>query len=64
MGDNLSYHLSSNLMVINANHINIYCWHTVISLYDSFYKTYDVFYEEQSPTICVPIMNLAENREV
>lgn len=50
-------------MEINANHINIYCWHTVISLYDSFYKTHYVFYEEKSLTICVPIISLAKNRE-
>lgn len=50
-------------MEINANHINIYRWHTVISLYDSFYKTHDVVYEEQSQTICVSIMDLAENRD-
>ena len=49
-------------MGINANHINIY-WHTVISLYDSFYKIESVFYEEQSLTICVPIMNFRKNRE-
>ena len=57
------YHLPSNLMEINANHINIYRWHTVISLYDSFYKTHDVVYEEHSQTICVSIMDLAENRD-
>lgn len=45
-------------MEINANRINIYCWHTVTILYDSFHKTYDVFYEEQSLTMYVPIMKL------
>lgn len=50
-------------MEINANHINIYCWHTAISLYESFHKTHDVFGEEQTPTICVPVMNLAKNRK-
>lgn len=32
----IPYHLLGNLMEINANHINIYCWHTVINSYYSF----------------------------
>lgn len=39
MGNNFvknPYRLSANLMEINANHVNIYRWNTVISWSDSF----------------------------
>lgn len=28
-----------------------------------FHKTHDVFYEEQTLTSCVPVMNIAEKKE-